>query len=260
MCEPLLISIITVCYNSVHTIEATIQSVLSQDYPYVEYIIIDGQSTDGTQALLRKYTSRARVVCAQDKGMYDAMNKGIRLAKGEVVGLLHSDDLYAHKKVLSTVARVFSDPSIEGCYGDLIYFSSQKVDKVIRYWRASPFVPGAFAKGWSPPHPTLFLKKTVYSQWGYFNTSYEMGNDIELMMRLFEKHKIKTLYLPEVLVKMRLGGASNRGLRNIFLQNKEIIKAAAHLGIPLSPVAFIIQKVCHRLCQFIFKRVSYNVK
>lgn len=254
------ISIITVCYNSVATIEETIRSILSQDYPNIEYIIVDGLSTDGTLSVIQKYKDKiSAVYCEKDKGVYDAMNKGIAKASGEIIGLLNSDDVYAHSSVISEVAQQFMQYPIDACYGDLIYFSSHRPDRIYRYWRSGQFSFGMFAKGWSPPHPTFFVKKSIYERYGNFNLNYSMGNDIELMMRFLEKHRIACAYLPEVLVKMRLGGISNQGMKAIIEQNKNILKAAKNLNIPISPMFFLIRKILNRLSQLILKPRSKKV-
>lgn len=248
------LSIITVCYNSAKTIEDTIRSIISQDYPDIEYIVIDGNSKDGTQAILQRYAHHIQTLISEpDKGIYDAMNKGIMKATGEVIGLLNADDIYANPHVLSKIAAAFQNKNIDACFGDLIYFKDNKPDNVIRYWQSCPFVSGAFAKGWSPAHPTFFVRKSIYDKYGLFNTRYTMGNDIELMMRFLEKYKIQSQYIPEVLVNMRLGGVSNQGLNNIITQNKNILQAARELHIPISPMMFFIYKVFNRISQFILK-------
>lgn len=249
-----LITIITVCFNSVKTIEETIQSILAQDYPAIEYIIVDGGSKDGTLDVINQYKHKiSRFISEPDNGIYDAMNKGIHLAKGDVVGMLNADDIYANNKVISTIMKVMSDPSIEACYGDLIYFKTDSPKKTVRYWQSSEFSKGAFAKGWCPPHPTFFVKREIYRQYGVFDTSYAMGNDIELMMRFLEKYQIKSYYLQSILVKMRMGGVSNRGLKNIIIQNKNILLAASRLGIPIFTMSFFMYKLLDRFSQFIKK-------
>ncbi len=255
MNNPLTVSIITVCYNSAKTIEQTIQSVLSQDYANnIEYIIVDGGSTDGTLDIIRKYQDKISFVISEpDKGIYDAMNKGIARANGDIVGLLNADDIYADEKVISTLQAVMQSPAIQACYGDLIYFSGNNVEKIVRYWRSRDFKIGLFAKGWCPPHPTFFVKRQVYLQHGVFDTSYRMGNDVELMMRFLEKYKIACAYIPQVLVKMRIGGVSNRGFKNILVQNKCILLAARKLDIPISTIIFFICKLTNRVQQFIQK-------
>lgn len=248
----MLISIITVSFNSAKTIEETIQSVLGQDYPSIEYIIIDGASTDGTKDILSRYDN-IHVISEPDKGMYDAMNKGINLAKGDIIGILNADDLYADKNIISTISKAFQDPSIDACYGDLVYFSSDTPNKIVRYWKSRSFLPGLFSWGWNPPHPTFFVRREIYQRLGNFDTSFTMGNDIELMMRFLEKHQIRTTYIPRLMVKMRLGGVSNQSIKNIVLQNKNILMAAKKLKIPMSSWTFVVGKIVNRLSQFLLK-------
>lgn len=248
------VSIITVCFNSVKTISETLKSVTEQDYSQIEYIIIDGGSTDGTLDVIQSYSDKIHLVISEpDKGIYDAMNKGIAKAKGDIVGLLNADDLYNNNNVISKVASLFVDSNLDACYGDLIYFSDKSPEKVARYWRSSPFVTGLFAKGWCPPHPTLFVRRQLYLKYGAFDTAYAMGNDVELMMRFFEKYRIRSYYLPQILVKMRLGGISNRSFKSIVVQNQCILRAAEKHQIPFSLSTFFGYKIMNRLSQWILK-------
>ena len=250
----MIISIITVCYNSANTIEETICSVLGQDYPNIEYIVIDGGSNDGTQKIIEKYRDKISVyISERDEGIYDAMNKGIQHAKGEVIGLLNADDLYAAQNVISKIANVFKESSIEACYGDLVYFSQNDPNRVVRYWKSSDYRAGLFSRGWNPPHPTFFVRREYYQRCGVFDTTYSMGNDVELMMRFLEKHHLRVVYLPLLLVKMRLGGVSNRALKNIYIQNKNIFQAAKNLGINISVWGFVWGKMINRMSQFIIR-------
>lgn len=250
--KSLKISIITVCFNSAKTIKETLLSVAEQDYPFIEHIIIDGASTDDTLNIVAAFKKNiALVVSEPDRGVYDAMNKGIALATGEVIGFLNADDVYASPAAISHIATAFTDENIQACYGDLIYFSSDHPEKIYRYWRSRSFVSGLFAKGWCPAHPTFFVRKTVYQRYGGFNLSYQMGNDVELMMRFLEKYQITSVYLPRILVKMRLGGISNRGLKNILIQNRDILKSAKELSVPISPWRFICYKIGNRLWQIL---------
>jgi len=248
-------SIITVCFNAANTIKETLSSVIQQDHPSSEreYIVIDGGSHDGSQAIVQQYQGVTAFISEPDQGLYDALNKGIRLAKNEIIGFLHADDLYAHSQVLSKVATIFQDPKVDACYADLIYFAQEAPDKIVRYWRSGPFVPGLFGKGWNPPHPTFFVRRRVYEAHGGFDTRFPLGNDIELMMRFLEKKRIHTVYLPEVLVKMRLGGISNRSMKNILIQNKAILHAARQLEIDISPLRFWVGKISSRLLQFVIR-------
>lgn len=205
------ISIITITYNSEKTVEDTIKSVVSQDFPNVEYLIIDGLSKDKTLQVVNKYSAYIdKVVSEKDKGLYDALNKGIKHATGEVVGMLHSDDVYANNQVLSKVAQQFAiDPALEAVYADLVFVDRDNTDKVLRTWKSGAYKEDAFKQGWMPPHPTFFVKKSVYERLGGFNLDLKLSADYELMLRFIHKEKIKIAYLPEVIVKMRMGGISN---------------------------------------------------
>jgi glycosyltransferase len=219
------VSVITAVRNGAETLRGCIESVQKQTIP-VEHIIIDGASTDGTFDIIAQYRSSiAKVISEPDKGIYDALNKGLRLASGDVIGLLHGDDLYAHDKVLESVVKVFEEQNVDSCYGDLLYVDKNDTERVIRYWRASEYQPGKFKYGWMPPHPTFFVRREIYEKYGYFNTDFRIAADYELMLRFLEKHRISTYYIPEVLIKMRLGGASNRSLKNMFIKSSEDYKA-----------------------------------
>lgn len=205
------ISIITITYNSQHTVEDTIKSVIAQDYPDVEYIIIDGKSKDDTLKITNKYKDKiAKIVTEKDKGLYDALNKGIQLATGDVVGLLHSDDIYSDNKVISKIAEKFkADAGLQAVYADLVFVNRTDLNKVMRTWKSGEYREGAFLKGWMPPHPTFFVKRDCYEKFGYFNIKLKLSADYELMLRFIHKNAIKIAYLPETIVKMRLGGTSN---------------------------------------------------
>jgi glycosyltransferase involved in cell wall biosynthesis len=219
------LSIITAVRNGAETLRGCVESVRRQTVP-AEHIIIDGASTDGTFDIIARYRSSiAKVVSEPDKGIYDALNKGIRLASGDVIGLLHGDDLYAHDKVLETVIGVFEKQNVDSCYGDLLYVHKNDIDRVIRHWKASEYYPGRFKYGWMPPHPTFFVKREIYERYGYFNMGFRIAADYELMLRFLEKHNISTHYIPEVLIKMRLGGASNRSLKNMWIKSSEDYRA-----------------------------------
>ncbi len=205
------ISIITITYNSAQTLEDTLKSVTSQDYPNLEYIIIDGKSKDTTLQIVDKYKSGiAKVVSEKDKGLYDALNKGIKHATGDVIGMLHSDDLYSNESVITNVMKKFAeDPSVEGVYADLVFVNRNDTNKSMRVWESGTYQEGDFLKGWMPPHPTFFVRKEVYEKFGGFNTELKLSADYELMLRLIHKNNIKLAYLPQVIVKMRMGGVSN---------------------------------------------------
>ena len=247
------ISIITVVYNNAATIADCINSVVSQKYPFIEHIVVDGDSTDGTQDIICKYGDKiSKYVSEPDLGIYDAMNKGIGLASGNIVGLLNSDDILSDNFVLQRVSEFFSDnPDIDACYGDLCYVSQNDPTKIVRYWRSKPYKNGLFKKGWVPPHPTLYIRREIYEKYGGFDLSYRIAADFEFMLRLFATHHIRTAYLPHIMVKMRLGGTTNRNLKNILLQNLEIRRALRSHNMSSSLAGFIVHKACSRFLQFI---------
>ena len=247
------ISIITIAYNSAETIEATIQSVIAQDYPEVEYIIIDGASKDGTMEVVDKYREHIAVVVSEpDKGIYDAMNKGVARATGEIIGILNSDDFYADNTVLSNVVARFKESGAEAVYADLVYVERDNPDKVVRYWKSKPYKPGMFRKGWMPAHPTFFLKNECYRIHGTYSTELRSAADYELMLRMLEKHKISAVHLPRVLTKMRVGGQSNVSLKNRIRANKEDRRAWKMNG--LTPAWYTLTvKPLSKLSQFIRK-------
>jgi len=220
------VSIITAVLNGKDTIENAIRSILTQKYKDIEHIIIDGSSTDGTLEVIGRCKHRiAKILSEPDKGIYDALNKGISLSIGEIIGVLHADDFYAHDEVLKTIIDVFEKENVDSCYGDLQYVHKNDPNKVIRHWKSSEYRHGKFKSGWMPPHPTFFVRRWVYEKYGYFNTDFRIAADYELMLRFLEKHRISTYYIPEVLIKMRLGGASNKSLRNMWVKSSEDYKA-----------------------------------
>jgi len=220
------ISIITVTYNSERTIEQTIQSVLSQDYPNIEYIIIDGLSSDQTLSLIKKYESKiSRLISEKDHGIYDALNKGINLATGDIVAILHSDDFYAHNRVISKYVDVFTQSAADAVYADLNYVDAQNTHRVVRKWVSGIYQPHLFYEGWMPPHPTFLIKTNILKQKGLYNTSFKTAADYELMLRMILGHQISLAYLNEVTVLMRTGGQSNVSIKNRIQANIEDRKA-----------------------------------
>ncbi len=216
------ITVITVSYNSAKTIEDTIQCVLGQSYPDIEYIVVDGASKDDTPAIIEKYKDRiSKVIVEPDYGIYDAMNKGIRAATGDVIGFLNADDSYVGTKVLERVAQAFQDSGSDSVYGDLCYVNEDDTNEVIRFWRAGKCTERNFLNGWMPPHPTFFVKRDVLEKYGIFDPTFRFAGDYELILRLLYKHHISTYYIPFCLVKMRIGGAGNRWLENRLIANLE---------------------------------------
>lgn len=246
------ISIITVSYNSVDTISDCISSVINQTYKNIEYIIIDGSSTDGTLKILKKNLNYiSKLISEPDKGIYDAMNKGLSLAKGDVVGFLNSDDFYLTNNVISEVSEIFKkNKELDACYSDLVLVDRIKTSKIIRYWKSNEFYAGAFSKGWLPAHPTFFVRRNVYESLGYFNLYYRFASDVDLMIRFLEIKKIKFIYVPETWVKFRMGGKSNKNLKNIWLQNQEILQSLKSHKINVNPIYFFLGKFVIKLKQF----------
>ena len=228
------ITIVTVCYNSVGTIRDTLESVALQSNKNFEHIIVDGGSTDGTVAVIREWKKHPiSLISEPDKGIYDAMNKGIRLATGDIIGILNSSDLYYDSHVLENVSVVMSDASVDACYADLISVDQSNLNKIIRYWKSCVFKKGLFKKGWVPPHPTFFVRRLVYEKYGLFDLNYSLAADFELMARLLERFQIQSIYVPKIFIKMRFGGVTNNSAVNIIRQNIEIYKACKENNDPI---------------------------
>lgn len=215
------VSIITVTYNSEATIKDTLESVKNQSYSNIEHILVDGNSKDRTVEIIKSYPHVSKCISERDMGLYDAMNKGLQLATGDVIGILNSDDFYAENDVIQKVAELFERENPDTIYGDLDYVDPVEVNKVIRKWRSGNFNRSKFWYGWMPPHPTFFVKREVYEQVGLFNISLRSAADYELMLRILFKYQYNSSYLPNVLVKMRAGGVSNSSLKRRINANKE---------------------------------------
>ncbi len=219
------ISIVTATYNATATIHDCLECIKKQTVA-VEHILIDGMSEDSTLTIINEHSdSLAHIISEPDTGIYDAMNKGLGLTSGEIVGILNADDFYPAGDTLTKVLRAFDDPSIDACYGDLLYVDGSNSDKIIRNWRSGSFSPEKFYWGWMPPHPTFFVRRSVYEKYGLFNTDLGSAADYEIMLRFLVKHKIKAAYIPEVLVKMRTGGISNASVKNRLAANRMDRKA-----------------------------------
>lgn len=247
------ISIITVTYNSASTLRDTIESVLSQTYQDIEYIIVDGLSKDNTMEIVREYepkfNGRMRYVSEKDSGLYDAMNKGFKMATGEVVGLINSDDLLAEPTAIEKVMDYFEKhKNADAVYADLYYVAQDNTSKIVRYWKSGKQRP--FKYGWHPAHPTFYVKKDIYQRYDIFNLKYKLAADFELMLRLIEKHKIQIVYLPEPLVRMRLGGATSKNWENIRKQNIECMQAFKDNGLHVS-FMYPIFRLLPKLKQYI---------
>ncbi|OBQ55591.1 glycosyltransferase family 2 protein [Tamlana sp. s12] len=222
------ITLITATYNSETSIKTCIESVLSQDYPEVEHLIIDGVSTDSTLNIVKDFLKKhdhITLISEPDQGIYDALNKGISKATGEVIGFVHSDDFLASENVLSEIASQFEKKKCDGVYGDLEYVDKQNTNKIMRYWKSCPFTLKLLKKGWMPAHPTLFLKQEIYKKHGIFDQNFKIAADYDFILRIFKDQQLNFIYLPMVITKMRTGGASNRSLKNVITKSKEDYKA-----------------------------------
>ncbi len=245
------VSLITIAYNSAETIEDTIKSIVAQDYFNIEYIIIDGGSTDNTLSIVDKFKDSIAIIISEpDKGIYDAMNKGVQNATGDIIGILNSDDIYANNKVVSRIVEAIGDQ--DSIYADLVYVNRDNTDKVNRYWKSGTYKKGIFKKGWMPPHPTFFIKKSCYDQYGIYNLRLRSSADYELMLRMLHKHNISVVYLPEVITKMRVGGQSNVTLLNRIKANKEDKLAWSINDLTPGPLTLIMKPV-RKISQFLKK-------
>ena len=244
------ISIITVCYNSEKHIKSAIESVINQTYQNIEYIIVDGASKDRTVEIVKSYGNKiTKFVSEPDKGIYDAMNKGFKMATGDYLAIINSDDFYMHNNVISSVVAELELKKTDCLFADLIYVEENNSDKQVRYWKSKPFVKNSFKKGWHPPHPTFFVKNEIYKKYGYFDLSFKLAADFELMLRFLEKYEISSCYLPEVIVKMRLGGASNESFKSIYIQNIECINSFKKNGLKV-PLYYPVVRLLPKIFQY----------
>ena len=247
------ISIITVAFNSAKTIKGTIESIISQDYNNIEYLIIDGGSTDGTMDIVKSYSEHVKYYVSEpDNGIYDAMNKGIKAATGDVIGILNSDDFYPNSFVLSNVAKLFQKYSCDAVYGDLVYVKANDINKIKRYWQAGEYSTSKIKNGWMLPHPTFFVKKKIYTRYGLYDTDLKSAADYEMILKLLYKHNISVHYLPMILVNMRMGGESNKSFWNRIKANKE--DSLAWTKNQLNKPMFVrLKKPLQKLRQFFLK-------
>ena len=218
------VSIITVSLNAAKSIADTLSSVAAQSHYDIEHIVIDGGSSDGTQEVVQQFPHVAKFVSEKDNGLYDAMNKGLALATGEIVAILNADDFYMHTGIVAKIVNCFDQYDVEAVYGDLVYVNAN-FDKVVRNWKAGSYKVSKFYQGWMVPHPTFFVKRNIYERLGYFNTSLKYAADYELMLRFMFKQEIKAFYIPETLVVMKIGGKSNSSFKNRWTINREDRKA-----------------------------------
>lgn len=250
-----MITIVTPCFNNVVTIDAALASVASQSVKHYEHIIVDGGSTDGTLDIINKMKSdRTFVISERDKGPYDAMNKGILMATGDIVGILNADDMFADNNVLDKIAATFQNSDCDACYGDLVYVDRADANKVIRCWKSGQFRPDNFKGSWIPPHPTFYVRRSVYEKHGLYNLNYSLAADYELMLRFIVKHRIKLKYIEDVLVDMRVGGITNKSISNIIRQNIEILRARHAHCVPGTSAGYLVSKAYSRMKQYVGRR------
>ena len=243
------ISVVTAVWNRAATVGGAIDSVSAQTHPHIEHLVIDGASTDGTLAEVEARRSPGMVVVSEpDRGIYDALNKGLARSTGEVVGLLHSDDFFADARVIERIAATFADPAIDAVYGDLDYVSAGDPARIIRHWRAGEATPARLRRGWMPPHPTLFVRRHVFETHGAYDTRYRIAADYDAVLRWFGTAAITSAYIPEVLVKMRVGGESNASLAKILRKSREDYRALRSNRV--GGLATLIAKNLSKLPQF----------
>ncbi len=246
----LSVSIITASFRSEATIRDTLESVNVQTYPHIRHIIIDGGSADATLELVKAHGTRVcHVTSERDQGIFDAYNKGLKVSDGDIIGILNSDDFYATPHVIEKVVQVFEDESVDAVYADLVYVDKDDTSKIVRHWKSRTYRQGDFARGFSPAHPTLFLRHRVYDLTGGFNPAFRYAGDYEYMLRAFHTHGVNSVYLPEVLVCMRTGGATGGTLPFIKKQNLEILGALESQGVKINKPAFFLRKVFNRAMQ-----------
>lgn len=227
------VSIITATYNSANTIIDTLNSLEQQTYHDIEYIIIDGASKDNTLDVIDRHCSRVTTVISEpDKGIYDALNKGINAASGDILGFLHSDDLFAYPDAVKDIVNTITKNNTDAVYADLQYVNKDNIDSVVRYWKSGEYNINKLNKGWMPPHPTFYMKRSCYERFGLFDLSFKIAADYDSLLRYLYLNKISMSYLPKVTIKMRVGGASNRDLKNIILKTEEDIRALKNSRVP----------------------------
>ena len=244
------VSIITTTYNTGKTVGDTIESVFGQTYADIEYIIVDDKSTDDTLGVVNKYKDKiTKIVPAEHSGIFGALNIGVGLATGDIVAILNSDDFYISKDVIETVVKEFEKTGADSVWGDMLVVDKNDVNKVVRNWKSGPYEEGGFQKGWHPPHPTFFVRKSVYEKYGLFRTDLSTAGDFELVLRFLERYKINSSYIPKILTKMRAGGQSNKSIYNHLRAIWYSYKAFKLNGLKISPL-FMIRKPLYKLQQF----------
>ena len=249
------VSLITVTFNSGMTLRDTIQSVLSQSFPDIEYILVDGLSQDRTIKIVKEYEplfqNRLKWVSEKDSGLYDAMNKGIRMATGDIIGIINSDDFYFRNDVITKIVEAFNDNNVQAIYGDVRFVNPNNLDRTVRYYSSKRFVPSLFRFGFMPAHPTFFTYRKYFDQLGYYKTNYKIAADYELLLRFLYVQRLKSKYLPLDFMKMRTGGTSTASIRSNILLNKEIVRACKENGI-WTCYPLLLLKYLVKIFEFIF--------
>lgn len=246
------VSIITVTYNSEKTLRDTLESIELQTYKDIEYIIIDGGSTDNTLKLINEVSTRVtKCLSESDNGIYDALNKGINLSTGDIIGFVHSDDLLARPDIIETIVSRFHETKADVVYGDLVFFEKNQTDIIKRYWRSGPFKRSKLSLGWAPLHPSFYMRRELYKDDGYFDLSYRIAADYDQMVRILKRDDIKVIYVPQVFVKMRLGGESTR-IDNAISSTKEIVEVMKNHNVNWK-IAIIIRKISKLMQLFAHK-------
>lgn len=244
------LSLITACWNSARTIDDTLRSVNAQTYPTLEHLVVDGGSKDNTMEIVSREGRRVTSAISEpDKGIYDAYNKGLKRATGDVIGFLNSDDYYCSPDVLDQVMTAFEDPTIEAVHADLVYVDPDNTGKIERHWKSRPATVENLRRGFIPAHPTLFLTRAAYDKVGEYDTSYRLAADYDFMLRAFFVHKLKSVYLPRIWVRMRSGGATGGSAASIMKQNDEIRRSQAAHGLNYPQALFFAHKVVDRSVQ-----------
>jgi len=242
------VSIITISYNSSSTIEKTLKSVASQSYPNIEHIIVDGGSKDNTIDICNSYSHISKIISETDKGVYDAFNKGLKLAKGDIIGFLNADDTFYNENSIQEIVAAFNQNNVSIVYGNLDYINEK--GKIVRNWISRPYKQGLVKNAWMPAHPTFYCKKEVYDRLGGYNDSFKIGGDFELCLRFLEVNNINSFFLDKKLIKMLIGGISNSGLKSKWTIYKEELRAFRINEISINPVIFFLYKL-KKLKQFI---------
>lgn len=246
-------SVITICFNSARTLGDALDSVADQRHGDVEHVVVDGASTDETRTIIERHEAHiTRWISEPDRGIYDAMNKGVRLATGDVIGFLNADDVYADRDVLSRVATIMEREGLDALLGDVEFFKPEDPARTVRRYRSDRFSPDRIAWGWMPAHPALFLRRHVYERFGLFRTDYRIAGDFEFCARIFRDKTLVYRSLPETLVRMRIGGISTGGWRNTVLLNREVLRACRENGISTNMLK-ICSKYPAKVLEFLVK-------